>query len=150
MKVTVRIDGLKELDAQLGDLKESTAKGVLRRVGRSALEPFDKEWRELAPQLSGALAESGSVGSKLSKSQRKAHERKHFIEVFAGPGPNPQAIQQEFGNANHPPQPFVRPAWEGTKDQVLERVKDGLAAEIIKTNARAAKKAAKAAARAEG
>ena len=148
MKLAVSVSGLRELDAKLGELKASTAKGVLRRVGKAALAPFDAAWRAGAPRLSGTLAESGSVGSKLTKSQRKAVERQSFVEVFAGPGPNPQAIQQEFGNANQPPQAFVRPAWEATKDQVLENVRTGLGDEIIKTNARADKRAAKAAARA--
>lgn len=148
MKVTVAISGLRELDAKLGELKASTAKGVLRRTGKYALEVFDEAWRAAAPRLTGELADSGSVGSKLTRSQRAAAERKSFIEVFAGPGPNPQAVQQEFGNAEQPAQPFMRPAWENTKDQVLQRVADGLGDEIIKTKARAAKRAAKAAAKA--
>lgn len=147
MKVTVRIDGLRELDAQLGQFKASAAKGVLRRVGRQALEVFDDAWRAKAPHLSGALAKSGSVGSKLTRTQRKAHERESFVEVFAGPGPMPQAVQQEFGNAHNRPQPFVRPAWDETRDKVLDGVKDGLAAEIEKTARRAARKAARLAAK---
>lgn len=143
MKITVKVDGLADLDKALGQLKATTAKGVLRRVGRAALAPFDEAWRANAPTLTGALADSGSVGSKLTRSQRKEHERKSFVEIFAGPGPNPQAVQQEFGNSEHPPQPFVRPAWEATKDQILQGVKTGLGEEIEKTVARAAKRAAK-------
>lgn len=148
MKVSVKVEGLAELDAKLGQLKIGAAKGVLRRVGRDSLAVFDEAWRQNAPVLSGALGDSGSIGSKLTRSQRKANERESFVEVFAGPGPHPQAIQQEFGNANHPAQPFVRPAWEQTRDQVLDRVAQGLGAEIERTAARAAKRAARAAARA--
>ena len=147
MKLTVSVQGLADLDRQLGQLKASTAKGVLRRVGKAALQPFDTAWREAAPHLSGALADSGSVGSKLSRTQRKAHERESFVEVFAGPGPLPQAVQQEFGNATNRPQPFVRPAWDATKFQVLDSVKDQLGAEIRKTALRQARKAAKLAAK---
>lgn len=143
MAVTVKVEGLAALDAKLGQLKASTAKGVLRRVGKAALKPFDEAWRAQAPRLTGQLERSGGIGSKLSKSQRQAHERDSFVEVFAGPGPLPQAIVQEFGGADHPPQPFVRPAWDQTKDQVLEGVKTHLGAEIAKTAARAAKKATK-------
>jgi hypothetical protein len=84
VKLTVKVEGLRELDAGLGELKKTTAKGVLRRTGKAALEPFDQAWRELAPHLTGALQRSGGVGSKLSKSQRAAVERESFVEVFAG------------------------------------------------------------------
>lgn len=150
MKTRVQVEGLRELDAALGELKKSTAKGVLRRTGRQALEPFDQAWRSLAPHLTGALERSGAVGSKLSRSQRAEAERDSFVEVFAGPGPLPQAIIQEFGSSTNHPQPFMRPAWDRTKDQVLQRVKQFLGDEIQKTAARAAKRAAKAASRSGG
>lgn len=139
--MTVKVEGLAQLDQALGQLKESTAKNVLRRTGRKALEPMDAEWRQRAPHLTGALEESGGVGSKLTRSQRQEHERESFVEVFAGPGPNPQAIQQEFGNVNHPPQPFMRPAWEATKDDALRIVAETLGAEIAASAKRAAARA---------
>lgn len=144
MKLKVKVEGLADLDAKLADLGVSTGKNVLRRTGRYALEVFDEAWRSRAPRLTGALEESGGVGSKLTRSQRKARERESFVEVFAGPGPNPQAVQQEFGNANQPAQPFARPAWDATKDQVLERVKDQLAVEVDRAARRKARKEAKA------
>ena len=143
MKITQKTFGLRALDQALGQLPAAAAKGVLRRIGRKALEPFDAAWRADAPQLSGRLAASGDVGSKLSRSQRRQHTRNSTVEVFAGPGPDPAGIQQEFGNKDHPPQPFVRPAWDQTKDQVLEIVKTDLGAEIEKTASRAARRAAK-------
>ena len=145
MKTTMTVEGLRELDAALGQLTFSAAKGVLRRVGRKALQPFDDAWRDKAPHLTGALEESGSVGSKLTRSVRKAVERDSFVEVFAGPGPNPQATLQEFGTFSNAPQPFARPAWEETKDQALKIVSDELGTEIDKAANRAARKAAKAA-----
>lgn len=143
MKTTFKVEGLRELDARLGQLSTSAGKGVLRRVGRLALQPFDEAWRQRAPHLTGQLEESGGVGSKLTRSQRKAVERQSAIEIFAGPGPNPQAVQQEFGNHNSPAQPFMRPAWDATKDQVLDVVKTELGTEIDKAARRAARKAAK-------
>ena len=93
MKVTVRVEGLSDLDAALGQMKAGTAKGVLRRVGREALKPFDEAWRQNAPvdtESTGShLKDSGSIGSKLTRSQRKARERESFVEIFAGPGAHP-------------------------------------------------------------
>lgn len=141
----MKVEGLRDLDAALGELPKSTAKNVLRRVGRKALEPFDESWRSKAPHLTGALEESGGVGSKLTRSQRKATERENFVEVFAGPGAHPQATLQEFGTAQHPPQPFARPAWDESKGDALEIVKTELGTEISKAAKRLARKAAKAA-----
>lgn len=149
MKASFKVEGLSDLDAKLGHLSQSAGKNVLRRVGRQALAPFDAAWRERAPHLTGQLEESGSVGSKLTRSVRKAVERENTVEVFAGPGPNPQASLQEFGTHNHAAQPFVRPSWDATKDEALEIVKTQLEVEIDKAAKRAAKKAAKLAA-AEG
>lgn len=142
--VTVKIEGLKEVDRILRLMPESTAKNVLRRTGRTALKITDEDWRRRAPHLTGALEESGGVGSNLTRSQRAAHERESFVEVFAGPGPNPQAIQQEFGNENHPPDPYFRPAWEATKDAVLQSVVDTLGEEVMKTARRLMRGSSKA------
>lgn len=139
------IDGLDELSAAFDGLSAAAGKGVLRRVGRQALGPFDAAWRAAAPELTHTLEESGDVGSRLSRSQRSQHTRESEVEVFAGPGPNPQAVQQEFGNGLHAPQPFARPAWEGTQDETLQIVEDGLWAEIKKAAERGRRKLARAA-----
>jgi HK97 gp10 family phage protein len=141
--VKVQVLGLKELDAALGQLSPAAGKGVLRRVGRAALEPMDAAWRRNAPSLYHELEQSGDVGSNLSRSQRKSHDRESTVEVFAGPGTNPQAITQEFGTRFHPAQPFMRPAWDETKFKALDIVKDQLGVEIDKAAQRAARKALK-------
>lgn len=145
MKTTVKTEGFAQLEARLVALGPSTAKNVLRRTGRKALAAYDDAWRALAPHLTGNLEDSGGVGSTLTKGQRKQRERESGVEVFAGPGPHPQAVQQEFGNANNAAQPFARPAWDATKGQVLEVVKTELASEILKAARRQARKAARAA-----
>lgn len=146
---SVTIEGLADLDKALAEFKTSTAKGILRRAGAEALQVFDDAWRANAPHLTGALQESGAVGTKLSHRQRQLaeQERESFVEVFVGPGPNPQAIQEEFGNVHQAAHPFARPAWDATKDQVLARVKGTLAAELDKTARRVAARAAARAAK---
>lgn len=145
-----KVEGLKELDAALGELSKSAGKGVLRRAGRTALQPFDRAWREKAPEAEGTLKASGGVGSNLSKRQRRLHRRESEVEVFAGPGPLSEAVQQEFGNSRHGPQAYVRPAWDETRHQALDIVITEIGAEIDKTAARAARKAARLAAKAGG
>lgn len=148
MTVRIKVEGLKELDAALGELPKAAAKATLRRIAVKALQPFDQAWRANAPHLTGQLDESGGVGTKLTRRQaalNRKREDKSFVEVFAGPD-NPAAVPQEFGTVTQRAQPFVRPAWDATKDAALETVKTGLGDEIQKTAQRIARKAARRAA----
>lgn len=155
MKTTVRVDGLKELDAALGELTKATARNILRRVGLKALEPVAETARSLAPDDPDTggfdLRNSIVVSQHLSRRQKKLAKKEvrsgaaeaSFAEVYAGAGPLPQAHNQEFGNVVHGPQPFMRPAWENNKGKVLDTVKSELATEIDKAAQRAARKAAR-------
>lgn len=154
MKTTVRVDGLRELDAALGDLPKATARAVLRRVGIKALQPMAQAARQLAPDdpatQGNDLKNSITVGTKLNKSQTRLNrkrEDKSFTEVFMGTN-DPAGVQQEFGNVNHGPQPFMRPAFDANAEGAIKIVADELGDEITKTAARIAKRAAAKAARA--
>lgn len=144
---TFKVEGFKELDAGLGELKQATALNVLRRVASGALEPIREKAEALAPELSGKLAKAETVSTKRPKGRRPAR-RESTVEAFMGPDANEpfavkKGVQNEFGNINHGPQPFMRPAWDGGKDQALEDVKDGLGEEIEKARVRALKKTAR-------
>lgn len=168
MKTSVKIEGLKSLDEALGEMTKATARSTLYRVLMRAAQPLDAAWRDKAPRKTGRLAESGGI-AKASKTvgnaafagalrdggtrsdalaaKRSALRELSFAEVIVGPGKVPEAVQQEFGNVRHAAQPYMRPAWDATKDQALEIVKSDLAVEIEKTRQRAAKRAALKAAR---
>ena len=154
----MKVVGLKELDAALGEIGKAAAKAVLKRVGLKALEPVADAARSIAPDdpetQGNDLRTSIGVGSKLSRNQArekksaiKAGEEKFFVEVYAGAGPLPQAHLQEFGAKGDPPQPFMRPAWDGNKTRVLDTIKSDLGAEIMKTAKRQAARRAKLAAK---
>lgn len=150
----VKVEGFRELDANLQRLTKSAGKAVLRRAAIKALEPTAQIARSLAPndpETGGFDLElSIVVGTALSRRQRGQH-RKMFrddrasVEVFMGAGPLPQAHNQEFGNIRHRPQPFMRPAWDQDHMAVLDRLKADLWAELSKAIRRAERKAAKAA-----
>lgn len=149
---TVKITGLRELENALRELPKATGKNVLRRVLRKRAEPMADAARSSAPDDpatgAGDLRSSIAVSTKLSKRQASLHRKmfrddKAAVEMFVGAGPVPQATQQEFGNINHGPQPFMRPAWDSGKDQILDGIKDDLAEEIDKAAKRLARKAAK-------
>lgn len=146
--VTVKVEGLSELDKALGQLPKATAKNVLRRVLKEAGEPIARAARDRAPRDELHLYENIDVGTKLTRRQAALH-RKMFkddrvtAEVFVGAS-NPAGVQQEFGNERHAPQPFMRPAWDATKRQALHIIEHLLWTEIDKAAKRQARKAAKA------
>jgi HK97 gp10 family phage protein len=141
--VTVKIDGLRDVDAALGQLGKATGRNVMRRVAIKRLQPIADEMKANAPVDQSDLRDSIIVTTKNPKRNRKRSE----VEAHAGPGRHPQAHLQEFGTAHHAPQPFARPAWDGGKDALLEGITDDFWTEIEKAAARQAKKAARLAAR---
>jgi HK97 gp10 family phage protein len=150
MAAKVRIDGLRELEKALAGLPKATGKSVLRRVLKKRAQPVADAMQAGAPSEDGQLKASIAVSTKLSKRQKGLHKKfggKAAVEMFVGAGPVPQAHNQEFGNVNHGPQPFARPAWDAGQGAVLEGLKGDIWAEIKKAAARLAKKQAKAAAR---
>lgn len=162
MTMTVKIEGLRELDDALGELPKAVARGVLRRVGLKALEPVATTAIRLAPDdpetVGDDLKANIGVGTKLSGRQARIARRdaqrglsdQSFVEVYAGVSAHsktPQGVQQEFGNVNHPPQSFMRPAWEQHKHGVLDTIAADLGDEITKAAQRAERRAARRAAR---
>lgn len=146
----ITIEGLRELDRALGELPKATAKNVLRRVGRKALEPVARDAEARAPVLSGQLKIEIGVGTRLTRRQAALHRRatrgagKAFVEVFAGVGRSvPQGHLREFGGDGAPPHPYMRPSWDANKMRVLESIKDDLAEEIRKAAERLARRRAR-------
>ncbi|MFN9438461.1 MAG: HK97-gp10 family putative phage morphogenesis protein [Brevundimonas sp.] len=142
MKVTVKVAGLRDLEKALADI---TSRATRKRVGQRALlqgaEPLVTRARQLAPELTGQLM--ASIDETTRKPRR--HRRKVPVEVFVGPGQQPHAHLNEFGTREQAARPFMRPAWDATRVQVLDGIKDALADEIDKAAKRQARKAARAA-----
>ena len=148
MKTTVKLEGFKELDIELGQLGRQMGKPVLRRALKKAAEPMADKANKAAPVgPTGNLARSFTYGTKLNKRQSSLH-RKLFrderasVEGFVGTN-DPAGVQQEFGNVRHGPQATLRPVWDQDKMALLDRLKVELRTEIDRAVARAARKAAK-------
>jgi len=145
-RTTFKIEGLKDLDAGLGQLRKATALNVLRRVAVKRLEPMRDEAADRAPYLSGRLEAAEIVTTKRPSSRR--YKKESTVEAFMGPAADQpfavtKGIQQEFGNVNHGPQPFMTPAFENNKVGALTGVAQDLGDEIEKARARAARRQAK-------
>jgi HK97 gp10 family phage protein len=153
----LKIEGFKELEKNLLRLKTSTAKATVRRAMKKSLEPFVAEAKRQAPVDDGWLAESITIGTKLTKNQ--AREQRGQIDkntttvMYAGAGAR-HAHLIEFGTGPRyhnsgkyvgsvSPQPFMRPAWDATKRAVLMRFTEQMREEVAKSVARAARKAAR-------
>lgn len=143
----MRVSGLSEMDAVLGELGKSTGKAVMRRTLKTSAQPMADIANSLAPVLSGDLSTSFNYSTKLNKRQGRMHRKmfkndKATVEGFVGSS-DPAALQQEFGNQNHGPQPSLRPAWDRDKVPLVNRIGGILGTEIDKAALRAARKAAR-------
>ncbi|MFP5432847.1 MAG: HK97-gp10 family putative phage morphogenesis protein [Alphaproteobacteria bacterium] len=168
----VSVDGLREMDENLGQLSKATARGVLRRVLVKAGQPIADAAAQMAPDdpNTGApdLKSSMLVTSRLKNEVGKAE----FAEVMRSGGSRSEAVQamrdarrdaggsfaemyvgpdakifyahmQEFGTAHHGPQPFMRPAFDQKKGEALDIIKNELGGEIDKAVLRMKKRLAK-------
>lgn len=143
-----RVEGLRELEAALANLPKSTGKNVLRRVLIKAAQPIESDAAANAPELTGRLKRNVTTSARLTKRQAgKARKLgKSAVEVHVGVT-DPAGVQDEFGNINQAPQPFLRPAWDANKDPALRTIADGLGTEVTKAATRQARKAARLAAK---
>ena len=153
MAVTVKLDGLKDLEAELAKLSKAAGKAALRRAGIKAMQPMAELARSLAPDdpstppidLKTSIAVSSRVKVGRSRSLlREVREGKASVNVYMGPTKEgyPQAIMQEFGTIHHGPQSYMRPAWDAEKRGVLSRLKALLWDEVGKSVARAERRRA--------
>lgn len=153
--MTVKVEGLRDLEKQLLRLSAAAAKGVARRSAIKAMQPMADIATRLAPDdvvtpapdLHTSIAVS--TRQKGGRSKMEAFDGPTQVTVHMGPtkGGYPQAIYQEFGTVKMKAQPYMRPAWDMDKMAMLERLRKLLWIEVEKTIARAEKRAAKLAQR---
>ncbi|UVI39247.1 HK97-gp10 family putative phage morphogenesis protein [Qipengyuania spongiae] len=139
---TTKIEGFRELDAALAKLgKHTTEKALLRRIAKKALTPMLERAKALAPDDDGQLKDSIVMGSRLTRAARAQDGKtpRAGIRTFVGTASR-YGFLQEYGRADAPAQPFMRPAWDTQGPKALEIVKRDLGDEIEKTAARLAKR----------
>lgn len=147
MAFTIRAEviGARELDRALEQLPRSTKKSVLRRALQKAAKPTAEAAEALAPVGStGNLKVSIEVGTKLNDSQAKDRESTpDSVEIFVGASwpTGAHAHLLEFGTVKMAAQPFLRPAWDSTKDRFIEIMRAELWAAISKAAKTLARKA---------
>lgn len=147
MKMTFKVDGLKQLDDALVELgNRASAKRIGRKVLIAVAKPVADTMRALVPVRTGRLKRSIQVSARLTRNQKQKHKKivtKAGVEVFVGAAEF-TAHMVEFGTVRSRPKPFARPAWQAHKSQVLPRLAVELRKEIDAAARRAAARALKA------
>jgi HK97 gp10 family phage protein len=146
---TVKLSGFRELEKALSELPKSTGRNVLRRVAKGALEPMADRARALAPVGQGDLKASIEVSEKRTKRVARINrfDKNTGIQMSMGPvsggGVLNYATFAEFGTIDTPAFGYMRGAWHGGKDEMLDYVIANLGREIDRAATRLRKKTAR-------
>lgn len=159
MSVSFRVEGFRDMERALADLKRATAKAAVRRAMKKTLQPVALMADSLSEDFNIAV---GTTLTPKERRQAKADFSKRVVSMFVGPvgqdgSHAPEATFTEFGT---PPryhkdgkyvgqimaEPFMRPAWDAHKATMIKRLGAEIWVEIEKSIARAERKAARAAA----
>lgn len=117
----------KNLKSNLKAMGKALTRKTLTPIMRENLQPMAEDMRSHAAVGTGEMAKSVRVSNRLSKTQRSKLDRIAPIEMYVGPGPLPQAIQEEFGNFHQRPRPFIRPAFDAGADKAMRGIaEDGI------------------------
>lgn len=129
VEVKVEIRGLAELEQRLRDEPKKVAVKTLRVAGREAAKLFQEAIEARAPKDTGFLSEHVKIATHATSGDDGK------LEVQVGPsrarypkrgaehttkGAAEVAMMHEFGTRFQPAQPFMRPAFEESKEKVLE------------------------------
>lgn len=127
------VHGFKGLEANFKKLRKAHANNIKRKALREAAKPIVDKAASYAPVETGTLSDSIKVGPKLNKTQARLQRRivgKHGVDMFIGSS-SPKAILLEFGTEHHAPDPFLAPAWDSSKGQIVKDIGDRLWANTI-------------------
>lgn len=125
----VRIEGWEHLRRQFRELGDRMQKNVVRGSMRSAATPVMKEAQRLAPideyDLRNAIALTVSVRKNESFGAVGIKRRQEGA-------PARYAHLQEFGTRHHRAQPFLRPALDNKKGEVIDRFAAAVKSQITR------------------
>lgn len=132
--VTVKVQGLEELERKLYELPTKFAKKYVRQALRAGARVFRDEIKQNAPRRTGWLASQIAVTTSIRGSElqgkanigvrKKQDPARHATHV---PAAADEARWAELGTSKQPARPFMRPAFDSKKDAVLARF-----AEVLK------------------
>jgi HK97 gp10 family phage protein len=131
VKVTMRVEGSKQLADALNSLTSRVSRGLLAKSLRAGAEPIREAAARFAPRapgapdladhigVSGARPESGNVAVAIGPT------RNFFYGWF-----------QEHGTTRHGAQPFMRPAFDSESPDALRIIRNEVWASLSKRSAK--------------
>ncbi len=122
--ISIQIQGLPELQKKFSALSAKAQRGDLRKALRAATRPVIKDARIRVPVASGLLKKQikASVSVKRTFAQaRIGFGSKAFYGMFI-----------ELGSRFIAARPFLRPAFDAKKTEVVETFNKKLTAELLK------------------
>jgi HK97 gp10 family phage protein len=133
--ITVKVEGLEELQRRLNDLPKRQAQSALRKALREGAKVFKDAVIREAPKESGFLSQHFKINTRIrgvsgaayvtpdkkitypaDSTGKKEHKRWAYLVAF----------WTEFGTTTHRANPFLTRAFESTKAAVLDRVIEAL------------------------
>jgi HK97 gp10 family phage protein len=134
MSGTISVTGIGSLQRALNRLPDELQKGGESAALRGGAKPITKAARAKAPQDSGQLRKSIGYNVKTIKGKRtarvgarkgwKAEVTRNGRTVTADPSKYIHLV--ELGTSHSAAQPFIRPAVESTRGEVINAMADGL------------------------
>lgn len=148
MQMRIKVAGFKGVEQALAKLPQATGKNVLRRVAKGALNPMANVASQKAPERTGRLAFSISVGEGRTRRAKTGFRSTSGIQMAMGPaggfgGTLEYATFDEFGTVDTPAFGFMRYAWDTGAQPALDYTELNLWAEISKSAQKLANKRAK-------
>ncbi len=152
--VRVRVTGLRELERDLNKIDKAVA---ARTPARNALKKGGQILADTASRMAPDDPETGGndlrnsivVSTRTSRGTRKLLAgagmlSKRQVNVFVGPTTKIfYAHFMEFGTYKDAAQPYMRPAWDATRMDVLDKIVDELRVQVKKAVARSQKRGLK-------
>lgn len=143
--VTVKVAGLSQLGEALRSMSAEMSNKIARQSTAAAASIVKTEWKVLAPVAAEAHKERGVtkppgnyrdniVAKKVPASQSK-FTSEHLVVVRGGRKhgfASHTASLNEFGTVKMPPKASARPAYDKTKEQAVETMKQKIKTGIDK------------------
>lgn len=153
----VSLSGWKELEKALAEeLPKATARNAMVRAASDAMEPIKTRMAQLAPFDPNDRDGDGNhlrdtmrtQPAKAKLARAMGTDRSSGVVVLTGPAPvgkraRANAGWQERGTVKMAANPYARPAGDAAGPEVIENLKEALAARIEAAKARIARKAAR-------
>lgn len=143
--IKFEVEGWRNLDNKLQKLSRAAGKRALREALKKAAKPIEDAAQSAVPVKTGKLKGSIITSTKLNKAQKRLQKKqggKAAVELFVGSS-SPIAHLVEFGTSDTAAQPFMRPAFNSTKEEVMNILAVEVGASIDKAIGRAERRAAK-------